>query len=155
VAAKKVTDRDRGYRALVARLKALGDKTLTVGVHEAEGAKAHEGDTTVLEIATWMEFGTTKVPARSFLAGWADERQKENEADFKRMALAVVNGRVPSLKIGLERLGLKFVKDIGNRIRAHIPPPLAQSTIDRKGSSTPLIDTGHLISSILHKVEDA
>ena len=78
-------DRDRGYRALTARLRALRDKTLTVGVHEAEGAKAHEGDTTVLEIATWMEFGTDTIDARSFLAGWADERQKENEADLGRV----------------------------------------------------------------------
>jgi hypothetical protein len=69
------------------------------------------------------------------------------------MAQAVIAGKVPNVRVALDRLGAKFVGDIQRRIKAHIPPPLQQSTIDRKGSSTPLIDTGVLWSSITHEVK--
>lgn len=155
--ATKVTDRDKGYRALMERLKAHG-ATVTVGVHENEGGKTDGDGTgpagpTVLDVAKWNEFGTPTSPPRSFLAGWADERQKENEADMRKVGEAVIKGKIPSIDVGLERLGLKWVGDVKARIKAHIPPPNAESTIAKKGSSTPLIASSQLFNSILHKVE--
>lgn len=52
----------------------------------------------------------------------------------------------------LERVGARFENDILDRIRAHIPPPLSPETIRRKGSTTPLIDTGQLVGSITHQI---
>ena len=49
-------------------------------------------------------------------------------------------------------LGQKYVGQIQARISAGIPPPLAESTIARKGSSVPLIDTGQLRSAVTYEV---
>lgn len=152
----KVTSKDHGYQALLTRLKGK-ERKLTVGVHEAEGALPHESESTehatVADVAKWMEFGTVDIDPRSFLAGWVDESEAKIKEDLRKAAAAVVSGKLPSMEIALERLGLKFVGDIRARIRAGIEPALADSTIERKGSSTPLINTGQLQSSILHKVE--
>ena len=54
----------------------------------------------------------------------------------------------------LELIGL-FVKGlIQGRMSAGIPPPLKASTIARKGSSKPLINTGQLRASIDYEVRE-
>lgn len=53
----------------------------------------------------------------------------------------------------LERVGLWAQGSIQQRISDGIPPPNAESTIRRKGSSTPLIDTGQLRTSIKYRVK--
>lgn len=52
----------------------------------------------------------------------------------------------------LERAGIHLERAILEKIRSHIPPPLKPETVRRKGSSTPLIDTGQLIGSITHQI---
>ncbi|MCX8207429.1 MAG: hypothetical protein N3G75_06315 [Methanothrix sp.] len=52
----------------------------------------------------------------------------------------------------MEKIGVLLENAIIERIRAHIPPPLKPETVRRKGSSTPLIDTGQLIGSITHQI---
>ena len=48
----------------------------------------------------------------------------------------------------LARLGQKVVGDVQQRMADGIGPPLDPETVRRKGSSTPLIDTGRLRQSI-------
>lgn len=154
----KVRDRDNGYAALVQRLSraALGAR-LSVGIHEAEASEPAEGDdsgATLGEIAAFNEFGgpDNNPPRRSFLADWADERNAEHLELQRRIAKAVAEGKVPSLEVAYERLGLRFVGEIQQRIRGGISPENAESTIERKGSSTPLIDDGQLWTSVTHQV---
>lgn len=150
-----VRERDNGHRALLARLEAPKG-TVTVGIHEAEGGAAAEGggELTVLDVANLNEFGTTRIPARSFIGAWFDETFDRNQEDVRKSSEAVIKGELPSMRVALERLGLKFVGDVQTRIKAGIDPPNAESTIAAKGSSTPLIDTGQLWTSIRHQVSD-
>ena len=67
---------------------------------------------------------------------------------LRKAAEEVVTGKVQSFDVALGRIGLKIRDEIKERIRSGIEPGLAEATKDRKGSSTPLIDTGQLISSI-------
>jgi hypothetical protein len=144
-------DRDNGYKALLK--KAFGaDWKIQVGILSAEGAKSKEepdgkkSKLTVLDVAYFHEFGLG-VPERSFLRGWLDEKQGEVEKALTRMAESVLAGKrepEPALNV----LGQAFVGGIQKRITEHIPPPLAEETIKRKGSDVPLIDTGQLRSSI-------
>jgi hypothetical protein len=53
----------------------------------------------------------------------------------------------------LEIVGLAIAGQLRQSIIDTNAPPLAQSTIDRKGFSKPLIDTSHMINSIDHEVE--
>lgn len=123
---------------------------ITVGVHDTEGA-ATSGGATIADIAAFNEFGTERIPARSFIRAWADESIAENKRILSAIARNVVTGKATAEQ-GLDQAGLRFVGEIQNRISNGVQPPNAPSTIARKGSSTPLIDTGQLRSSIRHRV---
>jgi hypothetical protein len=61
-----------------------------------------------------------------------------------------------SLKQALTQLGEVVAKDMVQTINRGIEPKLKKATIKRKkGSSKPLIDTGHLKGSITHEVRGA
>jgi hypothetical protein len=151
----KVEDRDRGFAALLKRAGSAGGLALTVGIHEADGNEEH-GDNPGVSIATvgaFHEFGLGHNPRRSFIADWADENEDANRERLRKMADAIVRGAIPSGDVALERLGNLFVGEIQKRMAEGIDPPLDPKTIARKGSSTPLIDTGQLRSAITYKVE--
>jgi hypothetical protein len=105
---------------------------------------------TVLDVATWNEFGAGNVPQRSFLRAYFDENgPKNSKLALSLMQTCVTGKRTPGQVLNL--LGVKFVGEIQRRMAAGIPPPNAPSTIRRKGSSKPLIDTGQLRSSIAYR----
>ena len=52
-----------------------------------------------------------------------------------------------------EKIGMGLENKIREKILSDIPPPNAESTISRKGSSHTLIDNGILLNSISHTVE--
>lgn len=151
-----ISDKDRG---LAARLKALsGSATLTVGIHADDGAEPAEGseNLTLIEVATLNEYGGDdgdNPPARSFIRAWADVEAANNRAIIKAAIGAVASGKTPTVEIALERIGVRLKGSIQKRISAGIAPPNAESTIRRKGSSKPLINTGQLRSSVDFKVE--
>jgi len=150
----RITDRDRGWKALLKRTSHMArQRGVTVGVHSGEGA-APSGDSelTVLDVATIHEFGLGHNPERSFVRDFADEKRDEVKAAEKKIARAVTKGS-QNLEDGLERFGLWIVSEMQARIRAGIAPPNDPVTIARKGSSTPLINFGQLVGSITHKVE--
>ena len=123
---------------------------ITIGIHAADGDAAHgEDGVTVAEIGAFHEFGAATVPQRSFIRGWYDEALASGELRdlFASQMKLVLQGKLTEAQAG-ERIALACQASVQKRIVKHIPPPLAQSTIDRKGSSTPLIDTGQLRASI-------
>jgi hypothetical protein len=148
-----VIDRDLGFRALRRRVAATARERVTVGVHEDVGGEDHGEGITIAEIAAFHEFGTASIPERSFIRAGIDENRDRIRDLQRRLAKLVIANRtrMPPRR-ALELLGAKIATLIRERIRASIDPPLADSTVDRKGSSTPLIDTGQLIQSIAFKV---
>ncbi len=148
-----VTDTDKGFAAMLKRLTSAAG-SLTVGIHESEGSAAAEKspELTVVQVASFHEFGTKHIPRRSFIADWSDEFEEQHKEQLRKMARAVLNGTVASVDQGLNRLGNLYVGEIQRRISQGIAPPLKKATVDRKGSSKPLIDTGQLRSSIVYKV---
>lgn len=136
--------------------------TIEVGVFQAEGAVKHrtDGKKTVAEIAAIQEFGAlirtqdgeglTIIPARSFIRAWFDENEEKIQAFFAQRLEKLGPERWAQ---ALNQTALWIQAQIQRRIRKGIRPKLAQSTIDRKGSSKPLIDTGQLLAAILAKVD--
>jgi hypothetical protein len=111
---------------------------------------------TVAELATIHEFGLG-VPERSFIRSYFDA----NTERVRGMLFTLMQKEIMrTIKSGqpftdrqrlavLDKLGLAMQREIQARIaNSEILPPLDSKTIDRKGSSTPLIDTGQLRSSI-------
>lgn len=153
----KITDRDQGLEALKRRVFGVGRPVISVGILEKDGAKPKKeedgdaSDLTVLEVAIWNEFGTDKIPSRSFIRAWFDENRDRAHEMLRRMMVSVVEGKRTKEQV-LELLGQKFVAEIQARIAAGILPENAPSTVARKGSSKPLIATGQLRSSISYEV---
>ena len=168
-----VTDEDRGMAALAQRL--AGKIGVRVGIL-ADAPKQHDprkvvdgkrkgkknltevtfdGGThvaTLLEVAFWNEFGTADIPQRSFIRATVDENldriQALQAALAKRIILAEITAEQAMAQLGAFVKGL-----IQSRIARGIEPANAPSTVARKGSSKPLIDTGQLRSSIDFVVE--
>lgn len=134
--------------------RAAGGRAVTVGVHSGDaGAPAGGGSMSVGDVATIHEFGLGNNPERSFVRAFADEIKGEaNDVEARLVGEAIVR-RGGNVEDALEKFGLWLVGKMQERIRGGIAPELDPATVARKGSSTPLIDTGQLVSSITHKVE--
>lgn len=106
------------------------------------------GQTSNVEIGLIHEFGAPDagIPERSFLRSTFDTRMPELKRLSNTLAKNVYDEGSASDALGL--MGAFLSAEVKKTIVNHIPPPLAQATIDRKGSSTPLVDTGQLINSI-------
>lgn len=146
---------DRAYRALMARLGG-GEQHVKVGVLGSHGGGDQEGDSdaTVAMIALIHEFGSDdgKVPERSFIRRALIVHEREIAAMQARLARQVVAGNLTMARAH-EQLGA-YVAGLVKALIAEgdIKPENAPSTIERKGSSRPLVDTGQLVGSINFEV---
>lgn len=155
----KVTDTDRGAKAMLERIRALAasKRRVRVGILSDSPKKARQGGAgklSLLEVAILHEFGAPAagIPQRSFIRATIDERA----ADIAKLQLALakrVAGGEITEEQALGQLGAKVAAWIKTRIASGIAPANAASTIAKKGSSKPLVDTGQLRSSITHVVE--
>lgn len=147
---------DRGANALLRRL-AKSREAVRVGILDDSPKKAREGDggRHSLEVAAVHEFGAPAagIPQRSFIRATVDLNEREIARLQHATMTAFVQGKV-TLRQGLDRIGMKVAAMMQKRFAAGIEPPLAESTIARKGSSKPLVDTGQLRSSITWVVVD-
>jgi len=108
----------------------------------------------VVDYATYNEFGTSRgIPARPFMAKTADEKREEI-ADFAEYLVGrIIDGKITD-DIALRNLGEKYSSMIKLTIRdaKNWAVPNTPETIARKGSSSPLIDTGRMIGSVTYEV---
>ena len=147
--------------------------TITAGVHGDEGSEQHEQDVandigrsapghlTVADVATFHEFGVSPfqmkngemhpgIPQRSFVRAWFDESQAFITETLRSQMTLVVAGKLTAEKASA-RIALAFEGSMKQRIARGIEPPLAASTIEKKGSSKPLIDKGQLRAAVRGK----
>lgn len=143
----------------VQELAQLGAVTLGVQGREAsathtpdpkaqpKGPQPRQSIQTIGEIAERHELGLG-VPERSWLRAWVDAHEGMIRADAGKAMRRVLEGKL-TREQALEILALKWQGAIQQWIAdGRVQPPLSQVTIDRKGSSVPLIDTGQLRSAI-------
>lgn len=136
---------------------AASEAFVRVGVLAAHGGdETTDSGVTMIELAAIHEFGSPAagIPARSWIRGAFDSSRVEMVEVTAKIAEKVISGGM-SISRGLGLLGVWGVGRIKAHVRAHVAPPNAASTIERKGSSTPLIDTGRLINSVAHEVVGA
>lgn len=153
MAKSSVKVRDLGFKTVMKELSALGGIFVVVGVTGDQGDR-REGVDQVL-VASVHEFGSTDgtIPQRSFIRSTIDQRRNDI-ADVQQKALR----RVADGKLTAEGAGGIAGAWVESAIKKKITDgdpgwkKLEASTIVRKGSSKPLIDTGQLRASITHKV---
>lgn len=146
----RFSDKDRGAAAMVRRIGSIKGAAVDVGVL-GERAMRSEGDgATVADVATMAEFGLGQ-PERAWCRGWVDENENKVQALSRKAVGAIASGKVP-LTAAVEAMGLGIAGGMQERIANRIDPPNAPSTIAKKGSSTPLVDSGQFRLSIAPRV---
>jgi hypothetical protein len=131
-------ERDHGYRRMRQNLKNLKGSYTKVGVQE--GAKAEDSSDLVMD---------EHVPERSFMRSSFDENRDKLDTVIAAEADAVMlRGKDPLLS--LAQIGEFHTGQIQAKIHSHPPPPNAPSTVEAKGSTGTLVDSGTLAQSIRH-----
>lgn len=137
----------QGLGPLLDKLEQLRNKAVYVGI-PAETNVAVEGEFNLASLAAVLEFGNDRIPERPFLRQTLAENQQKYAQFF---AEGVASGQDPLMIY--EQLALMAQGDVQRNIKEGNWTPNAKSTIKRKGSSKPLIDTGRLRQSILGVVK--
>jgi hypothetical protein len=137
-----------------------GDKLTKRGRQYAKRRREAVADPKALslvQIAAINEFGGGNVPERSYLRSTFDEKARVYRRRLTRGleqavdAAIVRNGKgtmTATLERALQTLGTQVARDVQMKVRDLRDPPNAAITIERKGSSNPLVDTGRLRGSI-------
>ena len=164
-----IRERDFGFKKIMREVRKLAAEKrphVKIGVMgpkasekkqvKTDGAKSSTlSGLTNVEVATFHEFGGEggRPPERSFLRSTMTENASSYVELANKIKDEIFSAKMTSEK-GLAIIGMKIVSDVKKNIRAGIKPDLAQSTINAKGSSTPLIDTGQMLNSITYAVDD-
>ncbi len=136
----------RGGQKLVAALNKIAvnvSKAATLQVGFLEGATAPNGDSIPLRAAL-NEFGTSKAPPRPFFRSMI--AAKSGEWPQAVGDLLVANDYDAEKTLSQTGEGIKG--QLQSSIAEFNSVPLAQSTIDRKGSEKQLVETGDMLNSV-------
>lgn len=146
----RVTDRiTPDGRKFQKMLKELAEKEVRVGF---QAGKAYEEDgTDICDIAAWNELGTVHIPARPFLRMSVDDNVAKINNFMQQQKKNLVKG-IDAEQV-LKEIGI-FQKDlIQEKITDGDFAPNAPSTVAKKGSSKPLIDTGRMRQSVNYEIK--
>jgi hypothetical protein len=145
-----IKEDDKKFRKFFEQVKeqAANPQSVFAGIIGAKGGEEipEGGKLAIVEYATLNEFGTDMIPSRPFM------RQGSRNAEdliYRRMASkAKLLGNKYTFRELLEISGLIMQKEIRKAIRDIKTPPNSPTTIQNKGSSNPLIDTGRMRQSV-------
>jgi len=131
-----------------------GPTRVLVGV--PKGAGAYEDGLTIATVAAVNNFGSADghIPARPFLEPAITKGAPQYQRLAEIMIPKVLSGSMDMTTL-LEQMGNLAEGHVKQEITDLDTPPNAQSTIDRKGSSSPLIDTGALRQSIRYVIDES
>jgi len=147
--AQRVKVIDLGLKEVLHNLASLDGWGVSTGVHEDDSGR-NDDEVGNANLYAIHEFGAGRIPERSSLRTAFDANV---DSYFKLMAFGagkVLDGTAkPQAAVAI--VGERSTADTVEGIRKGIPPPNAPFTVARKGSSTPLIDTGQLVQAIKPK----
>lgn len=125
-------------------------KKLQVRVGYQEGKEFYdEGSTKVdlLDVVMFNELGTSKTPSRPFMRDSVDDNYEKIMSFCRGKLQELANGSTDTEKM-LNAIGAMQVGLVQETIRSGNFVPNAPSTIRRKGSDKPLIDSGLMRQSV-------
>ena len=125
-------------RRFYQQLEELAKMEVRIGYQAGEATDDRGVD--MCDIAAWNELGTSGMPSRPFLRQTMDEHGDEITAFCKAQAAAIADGG--SAETCLKRIGIFLKGLVQNQITEGSFEPNAPSTIKKKKSDKPLIDTG-------------
>lgn len=126
--------------------KLRGNKYATVGIHEDAG-NTEDGAMTQAQNGALQNFGNDKIPARPWLIPGVESATPDV---IDTIASGIEKG-LPTDQI-MEQVGAIAAGATQQYMTDLREPPNAKSTIAKKGSDNPLIDSGSLRASVTYKV---
>lgn len=124
-------------------LEELAKLEVAVGYQQGE---ASQDGVDMVDIALFNELGTVHIPSRPFIRDSLNNNKDKISQFMQSAAKGIVNGKSAEevlKKIGTFQKGL-IQKEITNGDFV----PNSPATIRKKGSSTPLVDTGRMRQSV-------
>jgi hypothetical protein len=137
----------QAYLATVASNLASAGSGPEVRVGFLEGSTYPDG-TSIPTVAAYNEFGTQRSPPRPFF-----RRMIKQDAPSWGPAMTIIlkNNKMNAAK-SLGQMGMLIKGQLQQSIHDLTSPPLAASTIRRKGFDKPLIDTGDMWKSVDYQI---
>lgn len=126
--------------------KMRGNKFVTVGIHQEAGNVA-DGSMTQAQNGALQNYGNDRIPARPWLIPGV---QSATQDIIDVIADGLEGGLTPDQT--LNQIGAVAAGATQQYITDLQTPLNAPSTIEKKGSSNPLIDTGSMRASVTWKV---
>ncbi len=151
-------DIDKGLDNIMKEINSFNSMYVKAGVVEGAGSK---DGVSIAQYASWNEFGVPgkasskkmwKIPPRPFIGGWATNKKKNINLVIQKLFATVQSGQ-STADVALKKLGQYAQDGIKSYIRTGGFTPNAPSTIAKKKSSTPLIDSGTMRNSIRYEVK--
>lgn len=140
----QVTGNLAKFKQLIEQLKASGERAVYVGFPAEFDEKVEGSDNfNLASLAAVLEFGNERIPSRPFLRQTLAENQEKYTALFVKLFESGV-----SIDQIYEQIALIAQGDVQQNIANGKWTANAPSTIKRKKSSKPLIDTGKLRQSV-------
>ena len=140
-----------GVKGLLERIAELGEPKVYIGIPSSTNARQGASNNATIAAVHELSAPTRGIPARPFLI---PTMQNNAEKYTNLMAQGFRNALQDKEKAAevYEKIGLVASTDVQDYIVSGQFVPLKQSTIDRKGSSKPLLDTGEMRNSISWEV---
>lgn len=164
----KVTSDVKSLNKAFAELKALNGRKVNIGIpagsKEAQIAAIHEWGVTITvteKMRNWfkgqgypLKASTTQIviPERSFFRAGMDSEGKKIIKNYSKLIPAVINGKLSATAF-LDVLGREVATAIKEYAADLSSPANSGFTVDRKGSSNPLVDSGNMIGAINYEVK--
>lgn len=131
-------------------LRQLANMQVRIGFQH--GRDTEDNGIDICDIAAWNELGTENMPSRPFLRKSVDENKDKITKFIKTLEGRLARGE--SAEQILKEIGI-FMKDlVQEKITEGDFEPNAESTVKKKGSSKPLIDTGLMRQSVNYVIQE-
>lgn len=124
---------------------------LEVKIGFQSGEADYEDGTDLVSVAAYNEFGDSNTPARPFMKQSFEANEDKLRKQGERSNIALSNGA--SAEDVLKEFGVFAKGLIQEEIVEGGFAPNAPSTVRRKGSDQPLIDTGHMRQSVNYVIK--
>lgn len=144
-----VIDRNLGWQEILRELAELKKIGVKVGI--TEGNHISESGANIAEYAAYNEEGTEDIPSRPFIRSWVDNNREQINKVMDSAFNSVVSGK-RTAEDAMKRIGEFGASGIKKNIVSGGFEPNNPSTVKRKGSSKPLIDTGTMRNAVSYEV---
>ncbi len=136
-------DEDMGLDAIIEGITGLGGQTVYIGSDNEEDAKK----------LRFAEFGTKDAPARPVLGPAFDSSRGALNAAIEKTYGSQIDAKSSNMRAVLETAGKVGLRAAQNVIQTKSAPPLDADTVEEKGNSKPLEETGSMLRSLAYEVD--